>query len=61
MLPVLQPLSAEAKARLTTKPGQDPNIPQADVSIVIDEVAVHMDELQVRMCSHDDKVIVECL
>ena len=44
---VLKPLSAEAKATLTTKPGQDPNIPQANVGIVVNEVAVHVDEWQV--------------
>lgn len=49
LLLVLKPLSAEAKATLTTKPGQDPNIPQADVGIVVNEVAVHMDEWQVSV------------
>ena len=43
---------------LTTKPGQDPNIPQADVSIVVNEVALHMDELQVSVCCHDSKLCV---
>ncbi|XP_065917560.1 intermembrane lipid transfer protein VPS13A-like [Dysidea avara] len=43
---ILRPLTADAKATLTTKPGKDPNIPQADVSISVGEVAVHMDKLQ---------------
>ena len=47
MFIVLRPLTADAKATLTTKPGKDPNIPQADVSISVGEVAVHMDKLQV--------------
>ena len=55
---VLKPLSAEAKATLTTKPGQDPNIPQADVSIVVNEVALHVDKLQVSVCCHDAKLCV---
>ena len=50
MFVVLRPLSADAKATLTTKPGKDPNIPQADVSISVGEVAVHMDKLQVCVC-----------
>ena len=55
---VLKPLSAEAKATLTTKPGQDPNIPQADVSIVVNEVALHVDKLQVSVGCHDGKLCV---
>ena len=51
MFVVLRPLSADAKATLTTKPGKDPNIPQADVSISVGEVAVHMDKLQVCVCT----------
>jgi len=50
MFVVLRPLSADAKATLTTKPGKDPNIPQADVSISVGEVAVHMDKLHVCVC-----------
>ena len=50
MFAVLRPLSADAKATLTTKPGKDPNIPQADVSISVKEMAVHMDKLQVCAC-----------
>ena len=48
---VLKPLSAEVKATLTTKPGKDPNIPQADVNIEVDKVAVQVDKLQVRNLS----------
>jgi len=46
---VLKPLKVEAKATLTTKPGKDPNIPQADVNIVVSELALHMDKLQVEL------------
>ena len=46
-LPVVKPISAEAKLRLITKPGRNPDIPQALVQLVMGEVAVALGKQQV--------------
>jgi len=46
-LTVVQPISAEAKLRLITKPGRNSDIPQALVQLVMGEVAVALGKQQV--------------
>ena len=43
----MRPISAEAKLQLSLKAGKDPNIPQALVGVVLDEVAVALEKEQV--------------
>ena len=44
----MRPISAEAKLQLSLKAGKDPDIPQALVGVVLDEVAVALEKEQVR-------------
>ena len=44
---VVRPVSAEAKLQLSLKAGRDPNIPQALVGVVLEEVAVALEKEQV--------------
>ena len=44
---VVHPITAEAKLQLTLKAGRDPNIPQALIMVVLEEVAVAVKKQQV--------------
>ena len=47
---VVKPITAEAKLQLSLKAGKDPNIPQALVGVVLEEVAVAVEKQQVCVC-----------
>ena len=55
---VVRPITAEAKLQLTLKAGRDPNIPQALIMVMLEEVAVAIEKQQVgpvsllRVCVH---------
>ena len=43
----MRPVSAEAKVQLSLKAGKDPNIPQALIGVILEEVAVALEKEQV--------------
>ena len=47
---VVKPITAEAKLQLSLKAGRDPNIPQALIGVVLEEVAVAVEKQQVCVC-----------
>ena len=47
---VVRPISAEAKLQLSLKAGRDPNVPQALIGVVLEEVAVALEKQQVGVC-----------
>lgn len=44
---VVHPISAEAKLQLTMKPGEDLDVPQALVSLVLDQITIALKKEQV--------------